>query len=143
MRSVRLAQIVAEAELLRLRQMAGRMAVSVALIAVALIFVVAALAMGHVALYLITEPRFGTLNAVLYLLAGDGVIAALLVGAVVLNRPGRVERQALEVRQTARVQLIQSLTFTAMLGSIARAIGTRQVISLARDMMEMLAKRTK
>jgi hypothetical protein len=143
MRTIRLGRIVAEAEVLRLRRMAIRLAIDIVLLLIAVVFLLAALALGHVALYLWLAPRQGALYSVLYILAGDVVLAVLFVGAVLINGPGRVERQALEVRQTARAQLAQSLTLPALLASVTRAIGARQAVSLARNVLELLAKRAK
>jgi uncharacterized membrane protein (DUF485 family) len=143
MRPVRLAGIVAEAEFLRLRRMARRMAIDAALVAIAVIFLLAALALGHVALYLTIAPRFGSLMSVVYLLAGDVVLAVVFAGLVVVNGPGRIERQALEVRQTARQQLAESLTTGALIASAARAVGARQAVGLLRSIFELLGKHAK
>jgi hypothetical protein len=143
MRPVRLAGIVAEAEMLRLRRMARRFAIDAAFLLISAVFLLAALAMGHVALYLTIVPHEGTLMSVLYLLAGDMVLAVLCASVVFINGPGRIERQALEVRQTARLQLVQSLSFGAMIATATRAIGARQIIEVLRGAFELLSKREK
>jgi hypothetical protein len=71
------------------------------------------------------------------------VVAILCAAVVFLNGPGRIERQALEVRQTARLQLVQSLSLGAMIAAATRAIGARQIIVLLRGVVELLGKREK
>jgi len=129
--------------MLRLRRMARRFAIDAALLLVSAVFMLAAFALGHVALYLTIVPHEGTLMSVVYLLGGDVVLAVLFASVVFLNGPGRIERQALEVRQTARLQLIQSLSFGAMIATATRAIGARQIIELTRGIFDLLAKREK
>ena len=143
MRTVRLARVLAEAEALRLRRMARRLAISAVMATVAVLFLLAALAVGHFAIYLALEPSQGDVHSVLYLLAGDVLIAIVVGGFVAINGPGRVEREALEVRQTARLQLSQSLTVGAMIAETTRAIGPRQAFQLVRTVVEMVAKRKK
>ncbi len=129
--------------MLRWRRMGRRFAIDAALLLFALIFLLAAFSLGHVAIFLTIAPHEGSLNSVLFILAGDVVLAVLLGGSVVVNGPGRVERQALEVRQTARLQLAQSLSTGALIASAMRAIGARQVVSLLRTVFELLGNRAK
>jgi hypothetical protein len=129
--------------MLRLRRMARRFAIDAAFLLVSAVFLLAAFALGHVALYLTILPYKGSLMSVLYLLAGDVVVAILCASVVFLNGPGRIERQALEVRQTARLQLVQSLSFGALIATASRAIGARQIIELTRGIFELLSKREK
>ena len=143
MRSISLARVVAEAETLRLKRMVRRLAISAGLAVVALLFVLAALAACHFAIYLALAPSHGEVASALYVLAGD-VIIAIAVGAfVVMNGPGRIEKEALVVRQQARLQLRQSLTMGAIIAETTRAIGPRQAANLVRGLVQLMAKRKK
>ncbi len=143
MRTVRLARVAAEAELLRLRRMSRRLAVDAALALVALLFVVAAFALGHVAVFLLLQPTQGQLDAVLYLIGGDMAAAVLFGAAVAINGPGRIEREALEVRQTARAQIAADLTVTGLVLGTTRAIGSRRLVDLVTAVVRVFLKRSK
>jgi hypothetical protein len=109
MRTLRLAQSAFSAEGLRLRMMLRRLAIHAALATIGLVFLTGALAIGHAAVFLLLRPKFGSLNGLLILLAADLVIGIGLLLIAANGGPGRVEREALELRERARLQAIETL----------------------------------
>jgi len=101
MRSLRLYRIAAEAEGLRLRQMSQRTVVRVALGIVALVFLTAALIFAHLVVWFWLRTMFSELVAAAIIGGGDLVLALVLVLFAALSKPGRVEREALQVRRSA------------------------------------------
>jgi hypothetical protein len=101
MRSLRLYRIAAEAEGLRLRQMSQRTVVRVVLGIVALVFLTAALIFAHLVVWFWLRTIFSELVAAAIICGGDLVLALLLVLFAAVSKPGRVEREALQVRQSA------------------------------------------
>jgi hypothetical protein len=142
MRTVRLARIAAEAEVLRLRRMFRRLALDALLLLVVVLCLVAAFASGHVALFLLLQPSQGGLYSALYLAGGDLAVACLTGLIVILHRPGRVERQALEVRQAAQAQIARDLTTAGLLSGVARGIGLRRVAALLSTLARILTRRS-
>jgi hypothetical protein len=101
-RTLRLAGVAARAERLRLRRLARRMAIRAALGATAAVFAVLALAGLHIAIALCLAERMPARHAVLWVAAGDVVLALLLAWLTIrLTRPGLAEREALAVREQA------------------------------------------
>lgn len=131
MRTVSLARIAAQAEVLRLQRQGRRTAFRAALVLVAATFMTAALAAAHVAIVLALAPHFELLTAVLIVGAGDLVIAAVLGGIASIDRPDRIEREALEVKQKALLHLGETIAVAALVGPALRLIGTRKVYGIA------------
>jgi Zn-dependent protease len=109
MRTLRLAQSAVSAEGLRLRLMLRRWIFHLILALLGMVFLLGALALGHVAVFLLIAPKVGPLYAVLILLAADLVIAILLLLLAFNGGPGKSEREALQVREMARLQAIQDI----------------------------------
>jgi hypothetical protein len=109
MRVLRLAESAFSAEGLRLRMMLRRVIIHAALATLGLVFLIGALAVAHVLIFLLLRPQFGPLNGLLILLAADLVIGILLLLVAANGGPGKVERQALELRERARLQVIDTL----------------------------------
>ena len=103
MRSLRLARIAAEAEVLRLRRQVQRAVIRLVLALIALPFLAAALAFAHVAAWFALTLHAGLppWATALMLMAADLVLGGLLVLIAVFRGPGRVEIEALQVRQRA------------------------------------------
>ncbi len=141
MRSVQLAKVAAKAESLRLRRLASRTATRLLIGFFAVVFLLAAMVAGHVALGIWLTPRMGALDAMLVIAAGDLVIALVLIAIAALNGPGRIEREALQLRETAWVQFQEGLTVTAMVGSLARSLGARNISAIVRYFLRMLGGR--
>ncbi len=102
MRSVTLARVAAQAELLRLRRLARRQAMRAAFASVAVVFLVAALVGGHVAAAMALTTYVQPIYAVLILAAVDLVIAVILLLVAARNTPDQIEREALQVRLAAQ-----------------------------------------
>ena len=101
MRSLRLYRIAAEAEGLRLRRMSQRTVTRVAVGAVAMVFLTAALIFAHLVVWFWLRTMFSELVAAAIIGGGDLVLGLILVLFAAVSSPGRVEREALQVRRQA------------------------------------------
>lgn len=117
MRPVRLARIAAEAEGVRLRGFATRIAVRVVLAVVALLFIIGAIVFAHVAAwYEIRTALDQTFLVSAGIMGGaDLLIAIILALLASRSRPSRVERDALAVRRQAIQGISSTLSVTQML----------------------------
>jgi hypothetical protein len=117
MRPVRLARIAAEAEGVRLRGLATRIATRVVLAVVALLFVIGAIVFAHVAAwYEIRTVLDQTFLVTAGIMGGADLIIAIILGLLASrSRPSRVEREALEVRRQAIQGISSTLSVTQML----------------------------
>jgi type IV secretory pathway VirB2 component (pilin) len=131
MRTVSLAKVAAQAELLRVRRRGRRTVHRAAYGAVAAVFAIAALAGAHVAIVLALTPRFQLLGAVLIVGGGDLVIAVVLGLLAARDAPDAIERQAHEIRQTALGQLGETLALTTVIAPALRLMGGRKTYGLA------------
>lgn len=124
MRTLRLARIAAEAEGLRLRRQARRTATRMAVGLIALMFLGWALAFAHAAawFWLRDAVGWGAPGAAMAMTGADLVIAAFLVLLMVRSSPGRVEMEALQVRQRALESATSSLALTTMLLPTVRLV---------------------
>jgi hypothetical protein len=117
MRPVRLARIAAEAEGVRLRGLATRIATRVVLAVVALLFIIGAIAFAHVAAWY--EIRIGLDQSFLVtagILGGADLLIAIVLGLLASrSRPSRVEREALDVRRKAIQGISGTLSVTQLL----------------------------
>lgn len=119
MRAVELAKVAAAAEALRLRRMARRQAMRMALAAGAALFALAAFALPNVAAVTALVGRFSPLVAILIVMAVDLVIAIVLAWCAVRSTPGAIEAEALLIRQRALGEARASMTMMAMFAEIA------------------------
>lgn len=128
MDALRLARIAAEAEGLRLRMQARRTAVRMATGLIGLMFIGWALLFVHVAVwYWLREGAGWTGPTTAIVLAGaDLVIAACFAAFALRSSPGRVEMEALQVRQRA----LESAT-----SGYALATALLQVLGLALSLL--------
>jgi hypothetical protein len=129
MRTLRLARIAAEAEGLRLRRQAQRTVVRLVIGLIGLIFFGWALAFAHVAawFWLREGVGWGDPGSAAAIAAADLVIMAFLVLLMVRSSPGRVEMEALQVRQRALESAASSFALaTIMLPTL------RLVVNLLR-----------
>lgn len=132
MRSLKLARVAAQAELLRLRRYGERQVGRVVIGAIAAVFLLACLACVHFAGYFALRradilPVWATL-----IVAGVDLLLALIFGLSALrNQPGRLEREALEVRLVAQQQMMETAAVTAVVGPVLRSLGVRKVYGLA------------
>lgn len=126
MRTLRLARIAAEAEGLRLRRMAQRTAIRLAIGLIALFFLCCAFAIFHVGVWFWLRDAVGweAQTTGLAMAGFDFVIALVLILIVALSSPGRVEREALEVRHRAWENATHSIAFSAAMIPVLRmAVG--------------------
>lgn len=130
MRTLNLAKVGVQAEGLRLRQLLRRTVTRLVFAMVAAVFLIAVLIAAHVAIGMALVPWVTPVQAVLIVGAGDLIIAIILGVVAGVSKPGRIEREAYEVRETARVQLVEAMTLTTLLGPLARLIGGRKLYGM-------------
>jgi len=129
-RTLRLARIAAEAEGLRLRQMARRRAVQAVFGAIAVVFVICAVAVLHFAGWLALVQVVAPLYAALIVFGVDVVIAAILGFMATRSAPNRTEREAIQVRDQAKQQLAIATATAGAFAPVARMLGLRHVSGL-------------
>ena len=122
MRPVRLARIAAEAEGVRLRGFITRVVTRVIVGVVALLFVLGAVAFGHVAAWYeirtaLNQPFLATTG----IMGGADLLIAVILGLLASrSRPSRIEVEALEVRRQAIQGITNTLSITQMLIPLLR-----------------------
>jgi hypothetical protein len=126
-RALRASRIVVDAEALRLRLQARRLAVRVVLAAVALVFLVCTLVFAHLAAWFwLRMDRGWTREATAALLAvGDLVIAGALAAMALRLGPGAVETEARLVRQQAWRVLVETVSWPALVLRVVRLLRRR------------------
>ena len=129
-RTVELAKVAAQAEKLRLQQLASRSVTRVVLAAVAAVFAVAVVIGLHVAGGMALGSVMNPVWAVLIVALVDLVIAGICGGIALTKGPGTVEIEALQVRQAAQAQIKEQLAFTALAIPAARVLGGRRLAGL-------------
>ena len=131
MRTVSLAKIAAQAEILRLRRLSRRSAFRLAYAAVASTFMLAMMAAIHVAIVMALMERVQPIAAVLIVAGGDLVIAIVLGVMAARDSPDSIEAEAQQVKETALLQLRDAAAMTALVGPALRMVGTRKVYGIA------------
>lgn len=122
MRSFRLARIALEAELLRLRRLARRTVVRVALAVVALPFLLATFGFLEVAFWSYVSQHFIPSSAALIVAGGNLLVGLILVLIAATLSDSRVEIEALKVRQQALEDVGRQLTVAALVAPVARLL---------------------
>lgn len=124
MRPFRLARIAAEAEAVRWRGVFSRVATRIIMAVVALVFVIGALTIGHIAAWyeIRTALDQGYLATAGYLAGADLLIAIVLLLLASRSAPSRVEVEALEVRRQAVAGIYSTLNMTQILIPIIRMV---------------------
>jgi len=130
--SLRLLEVAAQAELLRLKQEGKRMARMSALIAGAGLFALFALALLHIAALAWLAQHTGATAAALWVMLADLVVAAILL---VLSRrkPDPIALEALAIRRRA----IEQLSVGSPLGVVVRIVRCNHP---AREIGRLLAE---
>jgi hypothetical protein len=123
MRALRLARIAAEAEVLRLRRRARRTGIRAGFAGVAVVFGIAALCFGHVAVFVALKHSFGPTSSALIVLGGDLLIAVILASVASISTPDRIEIEALQVRERAVQQIEEAFAAAALAASLSRMVG--------------------
>ncbi len=127
MRTLRATRIALEAEALRLRLQARRMAVRAVLGVVALGFLACALALAHVAAWDWLRLRFGLMGdtTAALLAAADLLAAGVLAGLASRLGPGAAEIEARLVRRQAWGMVTQTVVWTTIAARLLRLLRRR------------------
>lgn len=124
MRPFRLARIAAEAEGVRLRGMAARVATRLAFAVIALFFVLGAVVFVHVAAWY--ELRVGLDQSFLAtsgVLGGTDLLLAVILGFLATrSTPSTIEIEALEVRRKALEGIGSALSLTQIVLPLLRLV---------------------
>jgi hypothetical protein len=120
MRSFRLARIAAEAEALRLRHRTRRAVVRGMLMLVALSFLLGAAIFCHIAAWFWLRLYWQQPGSALILAGADVVLAAFLALLAARSSPGRVEVEALAVRERAVDSITSTLALSALVAQVLR-----------------------
>ncbi len=119
MRPVRLAQIAAQAEGLRLRRRVRRIVMQIVLAILALPFLFAALGFLEAAFWNYVARHFQPEEAALIVVGGNLLVAMLLLGlAMMRGSEDRISLEALEVRRRALESVQRSVTFATLIGPV-------------------------
>jgi protein-S-isoprenylcysteine O-methyltransferase Ste14 len=113
MRAHNLVKVAAQAEVLRIQNLAKRQGTRAAYGVVALIFVVGALAMANVAGWQVARRYVEPIYATLIMLAANLLIGIIFGLLAARSSPSRPEREAFEVRQRALREARSSLALGA------------------------------
>ncbi len=133
MQSLRLLEVAAQADVLRLRRTAEGMGRKAALSVAAALFGLAALSLLHVAAWIALAKLQGALLATLYVALGDLVIMALLLW-LGRRRPDPIAAEALLVRRFA----LNELGAISPIGEAIRLLTWRNA---AREVGGLVAER--
>ena len=120
MRTLRLARIAAEAEGLRLRHTLRRNMVRGALALAAGGFAAAAIAFCHIAGWYWLRQTWERPQAALTIAGVDVVLALFLALLAARSSPGKIELEALAVRQRALESATSSIAFSAVAMQLLR-----------------------
>ena len=136
MSSLRLLEVAAQAELLRLKQEGKRMARISALVVAAGLFALFALALLHIAALTSLAQHTGPAAAALWVMLADLVVAGVLL---VLSRrkPDPVALEALRIRRRA----IEELSIGSALGDVVRIVRCNHpALEIGRMLAELLMR---
>jgi hypothetical protein len=124
MRPLALVRVAAEAEGLRLRNMMQRMVVRLAAGVVGLLFVLAAAAWAHVAIWYWLRLDFGWVQyAAAGALAGvDLVIALICVVLAARSSPSKAEQEAVAIRKRALTSALSTMAAATVLLPLLRSV---------------------
>ena len=142
MRTLELGKIAAQAEKIRLQQLARRQTRRMIYLAVAAIFAMGAIGMVHVLLWNVLSLKLGSLWASAILLVMDIIVAGgcSLVGA--RSRPTQTETAAINIRQEALRQARETLLIALLPAATMLGRGTaRGGLSLVRNFGRVFTRR--
>ena len=117
-----LVRVMAEAERLRWRLLLRRSALRGGRLLGGLVFLCAALAMGHVLAVAALTPPAGWVAALSIVTAFDLAVGLVLVLCAVRLRPGNAERTAVVLRDSARAQLVSGARMLRLLTTLVGAL---------------------
>jgi hypothetical protein len=126
-RALRASRIAIDAETLRLRLQARRLAVRLVLAVVALAFLACTLAFAHVAIFYWLRLDYGwqVHTAAGLLAVGDLVVAGVLAMVALRLGPGAAEREARLVRQQAWRAIIETTVLPMLVVRVLRLLRRR------------------
>ena len=130
MRAVRLLQVAAEAEILRLRYMLRRHGMRAAFAALAVVFGLSVLMLVDVAGWQVLRLYVAPIYATLILLGINLLITLVFVALAARSSVSSPEREALMIRQRALQEVRGSLAFTAVIPVTRSLLGARRRRSL-------------
>jgi phage shock protein PspC (stress-responsive transcriptional regulator) len=124
MRPIGLVRVAAEAEGLRLRHHLSRTVVRLVVGLIGLGFLTAAVTFAHLALWfwLRTDRGWVEYSAAGALAGGDLVLALILILVAARSSPGRIEREALEIRQRALSTAASTLATATVVVPLVRMV---------------------
>ena len=127
MRALSASRIVIDAEVLRFRLQARRLAIRLVLGVVALTFLVSTVACGHVALWYWLRLDYGwqVHTAAVLLAVGDIVVAGVLATVALSLGPGAAEKEARLVRQQAWRAIIETTVVPMLVLRVLRLLRRR------------------
>ena len=94
---------------------------------------------GGLALVRVLQPLYAVL-----VVAGVDLLIAVVLGALAARDvPGPVEREALQLRETAQAEIVEAATATLVLAPLVRGLGGRKAstLALAAVLIRYLARR--
>ncbi len=127
MRALNASRIAVDAEVLRLRLQARRLAIRLVLTGVALAFLACTLGFAHVAIFYWLRLDYGwrVQTAAALLAGGDLVVAGLLAVIALRLGPGAAEREARLVRQQAWRAIIETTVVPMLVLRVVRLLRRR------------------
>jgi hypothetical protein len=115
MRATNLAQIAAEAEILRIKRMLIRQGLRAALGLVAAVFLIAVLTLASIIAWQLLGLKFPPIVATLIMVGANLLLAIILGWIAARSSPNRTEREALDIRKRATGEARNSLTLPALI----------------------------
>jgi hypothetical protein len=122
MKALNLAKVAGRAELLRLKGLAARQVRRVAYGAGALLFMIGALLLGHVAAWQVLVRYVGTVWATVILLGIDLLIAILLGMLAARSQPSTLEVEAETIRRRALIEARTTIVIGTLIPVVWRLI---------------------
>src|SRR4051794_26492911 len=112
------------AEALRLRHKARRNATRIVMLCVAGILFLGAILFGHIALWSFLRDHMARQYVALIFTGVDLLIGIVLAVVAMKSEPGKVEREALAIRERAWEDALASMTISALAMQVARLFMT-------------------
>jgi hypothetical protein len=126
MRAFELASLAAQAEGMRMRHRLRRGAVQAVMAVLGLSFLLGAVVVGHVALFVLLDARLPRAGALGCIAGMDLVLAVVLVLIAVTAGPTTAEREARTLSRTAASEILPSLNWARLVTLLlSRMFGKR------------------
>jgi len=116
---VRLLEVAAEAEALRLRREARRVTVQVVLCSVAGAFALLAVGLLHLAVLVTVARHHGLVTAALWMALVDLMVAGVLIAVSRIRRVDPIALEALRIRRRA----LEEISTGSVIGGVLRVVG--------------------